>query len=228
MSSSNNDIEFHWMPSHLGFTINELADAAADTMPIGPFPAPNDTIVSRLCSNKANVVIEWRTSWAAFVHTKDLVLKKKKKAMLPNAWDGKSKAFMSLAQDMPQFSRFIQLILGHAPTGKYWQHFFPEEPRGCTCFARFQTHKHLLMECPKYISKFSSIIAFQKAENDTTNIFKYLQKNISAFTFEDEPIDIYDPPWGGVSILLSFTSLFPIRSLTIVASLNSNLQVQFL
>ena len=105
-SSSDNNIEFCWMPSHLGFTINELADSAADSTPIGPFPAPNPTITSRIHSNKANVVIEWCTSWAAFARTKDLVLKKKKKAVLPNVWDGKSKAFMLLAQDMPQFSRF--------------------------------------------------------------------------------------------------------------------------
>ena len=50
------------------------------------------------------------------------------------------------------------------------------------------------MECPKYISLFASLIAFHKADNNITAIFKYLTKNPTAFTFTDEPIDVYEPP----------------------------------
>ena len=162
--SNGNQIEFHWIPSHLGFHINELADAAASTPPTGPFPAPLHSSSSRLCQNKAWVIAEWRAKWSAFAAAKLLTLKlkkqNKKKTLLPSTWNAKGKRFMMLAGDMVTFSQFTQLISGHAPTGEYRRCYFPQEPRGCTCFTREQTHTHLLMECPKYTSKFSSLIAF--------------------------------------------------------------------
>ena len=185
------------MPSHLGFCVNELADAATDSPPFGPYPAPTHTSMSQLCLNKGKVVSEWRAKWAGFAANKSLTLKSKKGSkkcvLLPDTWEAKGKKFMTMAGDITTFSRFTWLISGHAPTGEYHQHFFPHEPIGCTCFARKQSHQHLLMECPKYISCFSSITAYHKADNNTADIFN-LQKNPTTFTFEDEPIDLFDPP----------------------------------
>ena len=189
-----NHIEFRWVPSHLGFEINELADSAADTSIVGPFPQPKHNIASRLRHNKASTVIEWRTSWSRFIATKRLKLKKKKKVLLPNCWDGKGNQFMNNANDIETFSRFTRLISGHAPTGEYRSRFFPNEPTGCLCFTEYQSHVHLLTECPRYKSKFSSIDAFYVANKNMVNIFKYLSDNKTAFTFTDEPIDIFDPP----------------------------------
>ena len=104
------------MPSHLCFIINELVDKAAGVVPVGPFPFPQPTIVSRIRANKAAIVHEWREAWKPFAHAKALVLKKKKKILLPNAWDGKDKLLMKLSTDIIQFSCFTWLISGHAPT----------------------------------------------------------------------------------------------------------------
>ena len=112
---------------------------------------------------------------------------------MPNAWDGKGKQFTKLANDITLFSRFTWLISGHAPIGEYSLRFFPQEPWGCTCFKEFQSRSHLLVECPKYSFKLSSITAFYKAHNNTKNIFRYLKENPDTFTFADEPIDIYEP-----------------------------------
>ena len=120
-------------------------------------------------------------------------LKKKKKVILPNAWDGKDKYFMKIMGSPILFSRFMRMVSGHAPTGEFRSQFFPDEPHGCTCFATYQSHAHLLSECPKYISKFSSMIAFHSAENNTNKIITFLKDNPQAFTFEDEPIDLYEP-----------------------------------
>ena len=38
------------------------------------------------------------------------------------------------------------------------------------------------------------MIAFNTADNNTSRIFRYLKENPTAFTFDDEPIDVYDPP----------------------------------
>ena len=118
----------------------------------------------------------------------------KRKVLLPHAWDRHGKQFITLAGDITTLSRFTRLVSGHAPTGEYHQWFFPDEPHGCTCFQHFQTRSHLLVECPKYSSKVSSMIAFNLANNNVHTILKFLKKNPSAFTFEDEPIDIYDTP----------------------------------
>ena len=182
------------MPSHLGFQLNEDADKAAETAPIGPPDFPHHFIVSRLRMNRSLVINEWRLGWNIFAASKDLKLKKKKRPFLPNAWDGKGKQFCRMAQDISLFSHFARLISGHAPTGEYRQCFFPQEPHGCTCFEEFQTRSHLLVEYPKYSFRFSSMNAFNKANNNTSRIFKYLKENPTAFTFDDEPIDIYDPP----------------------------------
>ena len=192
--SPTNNIEFQWMPSHLGFEINELADKAAEMTPIGPPPFPRHTLASRIRHNRSFLIAEWWGVWAPFAGTKAPKLKKKKKILLPNAWDGKGKQFISLAGDMVTFSRFTRLVSGHAPTGEFQQCFFPHEPRGCTCFEQFLSQSHLLMECPKYSFKFSSMFAFNVANNNTNKIFRFLKENPTAFTFDDEPIDIYEPP----------------------------------
>ena len=46
VASPSNTVEFRWMPSHLRFHINELADKAADITLIGPFPEPHMMIAS--------------------------------------------------------------------------------------------------------------------------------------------------------------------------------------
>ena len=88
-ASPNNTMEFCWMPSHLGFPINELADKLAGDRLIGPPPFLWHTLASRTHHNRSLVVTEWQDKWHTFADTKVLKLKKKKKAMLPNVWDGK-------------------------------------------------------------------------------------------------------------------------------------------
>ena len=109
--------------------------------------------------------------------------------MMPHTWDGKGKQFISLAGDIATFSRFTRLVSGHAPTGEFRQCFFPQEPRGCTCFEQFQSQSHLLTECPKY----SFMLAFNISDDNTNKSFRFLKENPTAFTLEDEPIDVYKP-----------------------------------
>ena len=193
-ASPLNHIEICWMPSHLGFQINEMADALADQKVVGPAPFPAHNIASRIRHNRSLAVQEWRTEWQRFADSKVLTLKKKRKPILPHAWDSNGKQFIKMAGNIVTYSRFIRLVSGHAPTGEYRAHFFPNEPRGCTCFSDYQTRSHLLVECPKYSKKFSSMFFFHVANNNVHKIFAYLKDNPTAFTFEDEPIDIYDPP----------------------------------
>ena len=192
--SSANSIEFRCMPSHIGFNINELADALADVPIIGPKPWPALNIAARIRHNRSLAVVEWRKEWQPFANRTALVLKKKRKVIMPQAWDGQGKQFLKQAGDIVTLSRFTRLVSGHAPTGEYRAQFFPDEPRGCTCLHEAQTRSHLLVDCPKYSPKFSSMISFHLANDNTSKVFKFLKDNPTAFTFDDEPIDIYDPP----------------------------------
>ena len=160
---------------------------------IGPAPFPAHTIALCIRLNRALAVKEWCTTWAAFADCKDLKLKKKKKSMMPHAWDNNGKQFITLAGDITTFSWFTRLVSGHTPTGEYCQCFFPDKPCRCTCLQQFQTWSHLLVECPNYTSKFSSMIAFHLSNNNVHQIFRFLKANPTAFTFDNEPIDIYDP-----------------------------------
>lgn len=116
---NSNHIEFRWVPSHIGFPINKLADSAAGSKPVGPFPYPIETIASRIRRNHGLVISEWRPKWHKFISSKQLHLKKKQKPLLPNCWDGKGKIFITTANTIEMFSRFTRLISEHAPTGEY-------------------------------------------------------------------------------------------------------------
>ena len=105
-ASPDHRIEFRWMPSHLGFPLNELADIAAEQSPEGPHALPQQLIASRIRHNRSLVVNEWRHVWRPFANSKELKLKKKNKPYIPNAWDGKGKQFTKLANDITLFSRF--------------------------------------------------------------------------------------------------------------------------
>ena len=70
IASPYNVAEFRWVPSHLGFSINELADM--DVVPIGLYPFPQHTIASRIRFNRSLVIIEWRNIWSIFANMKAL------------------------------------------------------------------------------------------------------------------------------------------------------------
>ena len=76
--SPDNCIEFRWMPSHLGFPLNELADKAAEHMPAGPHAFPQHSMASRIRLNRSLIINEWRQSWRPFNASKELQLKKKR------------------------------------------------------------------------------------------------------------------------------------------------------
>ena len=103
-ASPTNRIEIRWMPSHLGFGINEMADSLADQKVTGPAPFPAHNIASRIRHNRSLAIQEWRAEWRNFATTKALTLKKKKKAIMPHAWDSNGKQFVKLAEDITLYS----------------------------------------------------------------------------------------------------------------------------
>ena len=91
-------------------------------------------------------------------------------------------------------SCFTQAITNHTPTGEYCTRFFPNKNVACQCGAELQTCAHILCECPRYRILFPSLHSFYTGRNNFNKLVKFLQNNETAFTFEDAPVDLDDPP----------------------------------
>ncbi|KAF8626096.1 hypothetical protein AX14_011509, partial [Amanita brunnescens Koide BX004] len=83
------------------------------------------------------------------------------------------------------------VLTNHAPTGEYQTKFFPNEPTACPhCDeATLQTWRHVLAECPWYVNSFPSMTDWGKHRQNNVTLMGFLDKNPSAFTFMDTPLD---------------------------------------
>ena len=90
-------------------------------------------------------------------------------------------------------SRIAHVLTNHAPTGEYRTRFFPNEPTACPrCDENtLQTRQHILAECPRYVDSFPSMADWGKNRRNDIALAGFLDKNPSAFTFMDTPLDVH-------------------------------------
>ena len=71
--------------------------------------------------------------------------------------------------------------------------FFPEETTACPhCDEEtLQTRRHILAECPWYVNSFPSMTDWGKYRQNDITLIGFLDKNPSAFTFMDTPLDVH-------------------------------------
>ena len=94
--------------------------------------------------------------------------------------------------DASHLSRIAHVLTNHAPTGEYRTRFFPNEPTACPhCDeSALQTRRHILTECPWYVNVFPSLTDWGKNRRNDKALMGFLDRNPSAFTFMDTPLDV--------------------------------------
>ena len=77
-------------------------------------------------------------------------------------------------------------------TGEYRTRFFLNEPTACPHCDEdtLQTRRHILTECPRYVGTFPSLADWGKNRRNDKALTGFLDKNPSAFTFVDTPLDV--------------------------------------
>ena len=102
-----NSLTIVWVPSHLGFVLNKHADKSMKEAFIGPAPSRTVSLNSAIKEHKAKAVTAWRQQFSQFQNHKPLVLKRKRKPILPSAWNTASNHFLSALDNSPMLvSRF--------------------------------------------------------------------------------------------------------------------------
>ena len=196
--SEANQLQFRWFPSHTGFAINELADAlAGQDVPCVP-PPIIPTTASRKQMFMAQAVMDWRLQALPLMQARRIQLKIRRTPMQPQLWGAKGCQFFDLVgNDMGLLGRFTRLISDHAPIGSYRQKFFPQQNMICPMDGLFQDVQHITVQCLKYSAKFSSFPQFLFSNKNAKKLVDFLKQNLTAVSFEDQPLDIDLPPWKG-------------------------------
>ena len=123
-----------------------------------------------------------------------LPIRRKKKRFKPALTKAAWNFFHELAKgESSHLSRIAHVLTNHAPTGEYRTRFFPNEPTDCPqCDRRaLQTRTHILTECPGYVNKFSSLTDWGHNRRNDKALTGFLDRNPSAFTFSDVPLDVH-------------------------------------
>ena len=193
--SPTNLLEIRWFPSHKGLVLNECADTLAGASFPFVWPKPTITSASHRHTFMLDAVKDWHSQALPLIQQRQLCLKGQRNPLLLQLWGKSGQQFYHLVNnDITLFSHFTCLISSHALIGSYCQKFFPLQNRQCPTDGRFQDIEHVTIQCPKYAAKFSSFPDFLLSKNNTKKSIDFLKQNLTAVSFEDQPLDIDLPP----------------------------------
>ncbi|KAF8666229.1 hypothetical protein AX14_006523, partial [Amanita brunnescens Koide BX004] len=139
---------------------------------------------------------DWQRRWkdTTYRGSQWLPIRRKKKVFKPSFTKDARNFFHNMAKgDASYLSRIAHVLTNHAPTGEYRTRFFPDEPTACPHCDEdtLQTRRHILAECPWYVHAFVSMTDWGKNRHNDKVLTGFLDKNPSAFTFSDCPLDVH-------------------------------------
>ena len=190
-------LTIRFVPSHEGIAGNERADqltkAGLERCPTNP---PHILRSHFLSEQRRHAEHEWQQRWKDVTYrgSQWLPIRRKKKVFKPSFAKHARNFFHNMAKGEPDhLSRIAHILTNHAPTGEYRTRFFPDEPTACPhCDeAALQTRRHVLAECPWYVSSFPSMADWGKNRRNDLMLSGFLDKNPTAFTFMDTPLDVH-------------------------------------
>ncbi|KAF8666919.1 hypothetical protein AX14_006419 [Amanita brunnescens Koide BX004] len=175
-------LTIRFAPSHQGIDGNERADcltkAGLELCPTNPPLILRSHFISQ---QRVASELQWQERFRdqTYRGSQWLPIRRKKKRFKPSLVKDARNFFHNLAKgEASHLSRIAHAITNHAPTGEYRMRFFPGDPTDCPrCDRRaLQTRAHILTECP--------------GRNDKA-LMGFLERNPSAFTFSDVPLDVH-------------------------------------
>jgi ribonuclease HI len=145
LANNKNKVTLKWVPAHVRVPGNEHADHLAKVGTILPprrgLPKTTQVHVKRLTKEHLLHSFENHTAKGRYPSRYHTI-----QTAAPTLNPQKH---LALA-DQAMTSLLIQVCLGHAFTGEYYQKHVPNEEPSCTCSTRLQTCWHILKECVDY------------------------------------------------------------------------------
>ncbi|KAF8665534.1 hypothetical protein AX14_006588, partial [Amanita brunnescens Koide BX004] len=189
-------LTIRFAPSHEGIDGNEHADqltkSGLERCPTNP---PHILRSHFLSDHRRHAEHDWQRRWNDVTYRGSQWLPiRKKKVFKPSFAKASRNFFHDLAKGDPsRLSRITHVLTNHAPTGEYRTRFFPEEPTACPHCDEdtLQTRRHILTECPWYVDSLPSMTDWGKYRRNEVWLIGFLDKNPSAFTFVDTPLDVH-------------------------------------
>ena len=194
--NSNRSLAIRFTPSHQGIDGNERADELTKAgLRLCPTNPPLILRSHFLSLYRRRTEHDWQRRWKDVTYrgSQWLPIRRNKKVFKPSFAKTSRNFFHNMAKgESSHLSRIAHVLTNHAPTGEYRVRFFPHEPTTCPCDEdTLQTRRHILTECPRYVDKFPSIADWGKNRRNDKLLAGFLDKNPSAFTFVDAPLDVH-------------------------------------
>ena len=195
--NSARSLTIRFTPSHQGIAGNERADGLTKAgLRLCPTNPPLILRSHFLSLHKRRAEHDWQQRWKDITYrgSQWLPICQNKKVFKPSFAKTSRNFFHNAAQgESSRLSRIAHVLTNHAPTGEYRTRFFPDEPSACPHCDEdtLQTRRHILTECPRYVDKFPSITDWGKNRRNDKALMGFLDRNPSAFTFMDTPLDVH-------------------------------------
>ncbi|KAF8663528.1 hypothetical protein AX14_006975, partial [Amanita brunnescens Koide BX004] len=196
-ANSERTLAVRFTPSHQGIVGNKQADELTKAgLRLCPTNPPRILRSHFLSMHKRRAEHDWQQRWKDITYrgSQWLPIRRNKKVFKPSFAKTSRNFFHNAAKgESSHLSRIAHVLTNHAPTGEYRTRFFPSEPTSCPhCDEEtLQTRLHILTECPQYVDKFPSITDWGKNRRNDKALIGFLDKNPSAFTFMDCPLDVH-------------------------------------
>ncbi|KAF8652155.1 hypothetical protein AX14_008439 [Amanita brunnescens Koide BX004] len=195
--NSARSLAIRFTPSHQGIAGNERADELTKAgLRLCPMNPPLILRSHFLSQHKCRAEHNWQRRWKDITYrgSQWLPIRRKKQVFKPSFGKDARNFFHNLAKGEASYlSRIAHVLTNHAPTGEYRTRFFPNEPTACPhCDEEtLQTRHHILAECPWYVDSFPSVTDWGKNRHNHKALIGFLDRNPSAFTFSDCPLDVH-------------------------------------
>ena len=197
LENPQRSLVIRFTPSHQGIIGNERADKLTKAgLQLCPTNPPLILRSHFLSLHKRHAEHNWQRRWkdTTYRGSQWLPIRRNKKVFKPSFAKTSRNFFHNMVKgDASHLSRIAHVLTNHAPTGEYQTRFFPDEPTACPHCDKttLQTRRHVLTECPWYVGTFPSMTDWGKNRRNDKALIGFLDKNPSAFTFVDTPLDVH-------------------------------------